>query len=336
MTRIRSLGVHRPRTETTLPVTTFVVLVVAFLIVPGMYGDQLNAGSFYNAMQGFAPLGLVALAVGLTLIAGEFDISVLGTQALGGVLAVRAGEHSPILGIVVAVAACSLFGFLQGTVIARWRLQSLPVTIGSYIALLGLSNVIASNNTLTYGNIGASVWVDHPILTWFSPRSLIALGAFAIAIGVLGFTRLGLEIKAIGSDRRAGRVSGVPVERRVVALFTISGALPGLAGGLLAYSDASAGLDPGIEPLILGIGAAVLGGVSLSGGRGTAWGLLLGTLAVSLLEELFALTALSASATQVVFGVMLIVIVTSDAPDLRTTFTGLASRRRRMIRVDQT
>jgi ribose transport system permease protein len=136
----------------------------------------------------------VALALGLTLIAGEFDVSVLGMQALGGVVAVKTGARSGPAGVAAAVAACALLGSVQGAMIARLRLQSLAVTIGTSIALLGLTNVIASNNTLTYGNLSASVWVDQTILAWFSPRSLITFGAFAVAFALLGATRLGPEL----------------------------------------------------------------------------------------------------------------------------------------------
>jgi ribose transport system permease protein len=333
----RRLSVRRAwlRAEHVLPFAAFAAVLVAFLIVPGLDGEKLNQGSYFNTFQGFAPLGLVTLAVGLPLIAGEFDVSVLGMQALGGVLAVRAGGHSGLLGVAAAVAGCSLLGLLQGSAIARLRLASLPVTVGTYIALLGLTNVIASNNTLTYGNISASVWVDQPVLTWFSPRSLITFGLCAIAIALLGATRLGPELKAMGSDRRAGRVAGVAVERRVAALFTCSAALAGLAGALFSYSSASASLDPGLQPLILAVAAAVLGGVSLSGGRGAAWGLLLGALAVALLEELFSIIALSNSTTQIVFGCMLLVVVSADAPDLRTTITAVATRSRHVERVEQ-
>jgi ribose transport system permease protein len=329
--RVRRGG---PRTDHVVPLASFAAILVAFLVVPGLDGQQLSSGAYYNTLQAFAPLGLVALALGLTLIAGEFDVSVLGMQALGGVLAVRAGEHSGLLGVIAAVAACGFLGLLQGLAIARLRLPSLPVTIGTYIALIGLTNVIASNNTLTYGNIGASVWVDQAILTWFSPRSLITLGAFGFALALLGATRLGPEIRAIGSDRRASRVSGVAVERRVTVLFTCSAALAGLAGALLAYSNASASLDPGLQPLILGVAGAVLGGLSLSGGRGTVWGLLLGTLGVALLEQLFTITALSTSTTQIVFGCLLLLVVCGDASDLRTRLTGVATRYRGAARVE--
>ncbi len=335
MSRLRARRGAWLRVENTLPVAAFAVVLLAFLIVPGLYGDSLNGAAVYNGLQGFAPLGLVALALGLTLIAGEFDVSVLGMQALGGVLAVKAGEHSGLLGVLAALGGCGLLGFVQGFVIARLRLQSLAVTIGTYVALLGLTNVIAGNNTPTYGNISASVWIDKAILTWFSPRSLITFGAFGIALVLLAATRLGPELKAIGSDRRAGRVAGVPVERRLAALFTCSGALAGLAGALLAYSNASGSLDPGLQPLILATAAAVLGGVSLSGGRGTVWGLLLGALGVALLEQLFTIIALPDSTTRIVFGALLLFVVSADAPDLRMRMTGLAARHRRAVRAEE-
>jgi ribose/xylose/arabinose/galactoside ABC-type transport system permease subunit len=120
----------------------------------------------------------------------------------------------------------------------------------------------------------------------------------------------------------------VPVQRRLAALFACSGLLAGLAGALLAYSNASASLNPGLEPLILATAAAVLGGFSLSGGRGTMWGLLLGALAVALLQGLFAITALPTSTTQIVFGGLLLIVVTVDAPQLRIMLAAFATRRR--------
>jgi ribose/xylose/arabinose/galactoside ABC-type transport system permease subunit len=144
---------------------------------------------------------------------------------------------------------------------------------------------------------------------------------------VVATTRIGPELRALGGDRRASRVVGVPVDRRLTALFAVSGALAGLAGAMLAYSNASASLNPGLQPLVLAAAAAVLGGVSLSGGRGAIWGLLLGALAVSLLEQVFTVTALPASSAQIVFGTLLLVVVVVDAPDLRSSLARLQARR---------
>jgi ribose transport system permease protein len=97
----------------------------------------------------------------------------------------------------------------------------------------------------------------------------------------------------------------------------------------LAYSDSVATLNPGIQPLILAVGGAVLGGVSLAGGRGRMWGLLLGAISVSLLQEVFDIASLSSSSTELVFGAILIIVVVFDAPGLRVTINqlrGMATR----------
>jgi ribose transport system permease protein len=321
------------RPETVVPILAFGVVLVAYLLTPAYSGHELSDFDAYNTLQGFASLGLIALALGLTIIAGEFDVSVLGMQALGGVLAVKAGADSGVLGILAATAGCAFLGAVQGGVIARLRIQSMAFTIGTYIALLGLTNVLAGDETLTFANTNASIWINQTVVTFFSPRSLIALGVFALVLVVCATTRLGPELRALGGDRRAARVVGVPVDRRLTALFAVSGALAGLAGAMLAYSNASASLNPGLQPLVLAAAAAVLGGLSLRGGRGAIWGLLLGALAVSLLEQVFTVTALPASSAQIVFGTLLLVVVVVDAPDLRSSLARLRARRTSMRQI---
>jgi ribose transport system permease protein len=315
------------RPETATPLLSFGVVLAAFLLVPVYNGHALTDFDVFNTLQWFSLVGLIALALGLTILAGEFDVSVLGMQALGGVLAVKAGAHSGALGILAATAACAFLGAVQGGVIVKLRVQSMPVTIGTYIALLGLANVIAGNETLTFANTDASIWMNQTVQSFFSPRSLIALGVFALVMVVCATTRIGPELRALGGDRRAARVVGVPVTRRLSALFAVSGALAGLAGAMIAYANASATLNPGLQPLVLAAAAAVLGGISLRGGRGALWGLLLGALAVSLLEQLFAVTALPTSSAQIVFGSLLLVVVVVDAPDLRSSLARLRARR---------
>jgi ribose/xylose/arabinose/galactoside ABC-type transport system permease subunit len=271
---------------------------------------------FYNALQGFAQLGLLALALGITMIAGEFDLSVVGTYALGGMLAVQTGQSSPWLGLLVAVAAGAAIGALQGWLVARVGMPSMPVTLATYIALLGLTSTLSGGLSKTYANSAATLFVDQPIAVVFSPRSLITLAGFLVAALVLGRTRLGRELRAIGGDRRASRVAGVRVDAILTGLFTVSGTLAALGGALLSYSFASANPDPGLQPLILATVAVLLGGVSLAGGRGVPLGLLAGTLSVALVAQIVAVTALPDFSTQLLYAALLAVIVAMDAPGL--------------------
>jgi ribose/xylose/arabinose/galactoside ABC-type transport system permease subunit len=261
------------------------------------------------------------------MIAGEFDLSVVGTYAVGGMLAVSTGARSPAVGVLVAVAAGAAIGAAQGGLIARLRIPSMPVTLATYITLLGLTYAMSGGLSRSYPNSDVTLWVDQTLGGVFSPRSLFTLAAFIIAAVVLGFTKWGRELRAIGGDRRASRVAGVTVDRMVVGLFTVSGALSALGGALLSYSYASANPDPGLQPLILAAVAALLGGVSLAGGRGSPLGLLAGTLSVALLAQIIAVTALPDFTTQLLYAALLAVIVAIESPGLRATVDRLRASR---------
>jgi ribose transport system permease protein len=170
---------------------------------------------------------------------------------------------------------------------------------------------------VTYANASVTLALDRSVAAVFSAPSLITLAAFAVAALVLGRTRLGRQVRAIGGDRRASRVAGVRVGRTLAGLFTVSGTLAALGGALQSYSYASANPDPGLRPLILAAVACLAGGVSLAGGRGLPAGLLAGTLAVALLGQIDAMTALPDYYTELLYAALLVVIVAIDAPGLR-------------------
>jgi ribose transport system permease protein len=314
------------RPEILVPVVALLVVLIAFLCTPLIGGRALTTFDVYNTFQGLAQLGLLTLGLGLTMIAGEFDLSVAGTYALGGMLAVQTGQSSPVLGVVLAVLAGAAIGAAQGGLIARLRIPSLPVTLATYIALLGLTSAMSGGLSVTYDNSAATLRIDRPIADIFSTPSLVTLAAFAVAAVIFSATRLGREIRAIGGDRRASRVAGVRVARRLVGLFTVSGTLAALGGALFSYSYASANPDPGLQPLILSAVGCLVGGVSLLGGRGLPAGLLAGALSVALLGEIDAITAIPDYYTELLYAALLAVIVAIDAPGLRRGLDRLRAR----------
>ncbi len=312
--------------EILVPVVALLAVLITFLCTPLISASTLNTFDVFNTFQGLAQLGLVTLGLGMTMIAGEFDLSVVGTYTVGGMLAVQTGQSSAILGVVLAVAAGAAIGAVQGGLIARLRIPSLPVTLATYIALLGLASAMSGGLSVTYTNTGATLWIDRRIAGIFSVPSLVTLAAFAIATAVFGRTRIGRGIRAIGGDRRASRVAGVRVERTLVGLFTVSGTLAALGGALFSYSYASANPDPGLQPLILAVVGCLVGGVSLAGGRGLPAGLLAGALSVALLGQIDAITAIPDYYTELLYAALLGVIVAIDAPGLRRGLDRLRAR----------
>jgi ribose transport system permease protein len=262
---LASAGRLASRPEIFLPAVSLLVVLAAFGCTPLVSGSGLTTFDIFNTLQGLAQLGLLALGLGITMIAGEFDLSVAGTYAAGGMIAVQAGQSSPVLGMLAAVAAGAAIRRPAGRLIAALRIPSLPVTLATYIALLGLTSAMSGGLSVTYANASVTLALDRSVAAVFSAPSLITLAAFAVAALVLGRTRLGRQVRAIGGDRRASRVAGVRVGR-TLGLFTVSGTLAALGGALQSYSYASANPDPGLRPLILAAVACLAGGVSLAGG----------------------------------------------------------------------
>lgn len=326
--RTAQLGGHRLRRtiQTGLPVALLVALIVAMLALP-LYSDT-SASTFnvYNMLQSFASLGLLALAVGLTIVAGEFDLATLGMYALGAMLAVTLGGDQPLLGLAAAVGVGVVVGLIQGGVITRFEISSVPVTLGSYIALIGLTNVISDGDSIAYENFAVGLWLDEPVATFFSPRSLIAIAIILAAAALLKWSRLGRDVRALGGDRRAARAAGVRTGRVLVGVFVASASLSALAGALLAYSVATATPDPGVSPLIFAVTAVLIGGVSLAGGQGGPLAIALGAIVLALLQQLFTILATPNYVAELVQGGLLIVVVAIDAPDLRRRLIVLRSR----------
>ncbi|MGP3535980.1 ABC transporter permease [Microbacterium sp. RD1] len=316
------------RPDRLVPAVALTVVAMCFVVLPLLAGRDFRVFDLYNGFQGFAQFGFVALALGLTMMAGEFDLSVGGMAAVGGVIAVSLGAEDPLFGVLAAVGTGLAVGLVQGGVIAATGISSLPVTLGTLIVLLGLANLLSGGLSLSYPNTDATLWVDEALLGVFSPRSLLLLALFALAALVFGGTRLGRDLRAVGGDRRAARVSGVRVRAVLTAVFGASGALAATGGALLAYSYSSANPDPGQQLLIVGVVAALLGGVSLAGGRGRPLGLLCGAIAVAFLTQLTTMLALPAFVTQLAFAAFLVLIVVLDAPGLAAQVERLVARRR--------
>lgn len=292
------------------------LMIAAFYLFPALSGATTTSFNVYDSFQTFANLGLVALALGLTVIAGEFDLSVLGMYALGAMVAVKTGSSSPILGVAAAVGVGILSGVVQGAIVARWRMSSITVTLGGYLILLGLTGTLGHNNDVQYTRFSVGASLNSHIASVLSWRSIVAVALFCVVGLVMRYTRIGRDLRAIGGERRASRTAGVRVNRYVVGVFAASGAFCGFSGALFGYTIATAQPDPGLAPLIFAITATLLGGVSLGGGRGSAVGIAAGAFILCLMQELFTILATPEYLSSLVTGALLLTVTVFAAPDL--------------------
>lgn len=305
---------HLARSDLSRPFLTLALLVGALLVTASLVQVPLGPGSLFGVLQYFATLGPVALGLGLTMILREYDLSVGATMGLAGCVAVTTGAGHPLVGAVCAVATGLAIGLVQGSIMVALRLSSIPVTLGGLLTVGGLSYVITDNRTLTFPDLDLAMALNAPLLGIFSPRSLIAIALFAAAALALGWTRIGRDVAGAGSDRRAAATAGVRTDIVVVLVFMTSGGLSALSGTMLSYGLAAASPVGLTEILVPATAAAIIGGVSLGGGRGHALGIAAGVLSLCVLNTGLNALGLPPVAQNLVLGSVLLVVALADAP----------------------
>jgi ribose/xylose/arabinose/galactoside ABC-type transport system permease subunit len=310
------------------PILVFLAVLAGLVVVGGGEGNILTAATAFSSLQYFSTFGLVALGLALTMLIGEFDISVGGLFGLGGCVAVLAGNTDPWIGLAAALATGLVFGVAQGLIITGFRLDSVAVTLGGLLTANGLAYVLTLNKTITFDNIDLALALNEPIAAILSPRSIVTVAFFVVATFIFGTTRIGRDLIATGSDRKAAMISGVRVDRLLVASFALSAALSALGGARLIYGLASASPAGLTDVLVPAIAAAILGGVSLSGGVGGPFGLAIGILTISLLRSGLNALGVPPFVNDVVSGAILLAVAIVDAPYLSRRLRFLAFRSR--------
>jgi ribose transport system permease protein len=317
------------------PYLLIVVIAVVIWALDRGQGRFFTAATAFSVLQQFATIGPVALGLGLSMIVREFDLSVGGMLSLSGCIAVLTGTHYPALGVVLAVLFGLAWGLFQGAVMVWLRLGSIGVTLGGLLTLGGLAYVVTGNLSISYPRMDVAMAVNDPVLQVLSVRSLVALAAFLAAAFFMTRTRGGRDVYATGSDRRAAMVAGVRTSIILPAVFACSGMLAALGGALLSYSLAAASGVALTDALVPATASAIIGGVSLAGGKGAPIGIIGGVLVLCLLRAGLNAIGTPPAVQDFVTGGVLCIVAVADAVDLdprlfamRRTWIELLSRPR--------
>lgn len=302
------------------------VALVAIVVYFAATVPAFRTGALTATLDGYALLGLVALGLGVTMIAGELDLSVASVAACGGILAVQLAPHIGVWPAVVAVAVgAALFGFFQGWLIASLGINSLVLTIGTLIALRGLAYIATDGTAVLLPDFSIT-----DVLLWrLGPLSVgvaIATLVFAAIALFLAYTRYGREIYAVGGGRREAISSGVPIRRTLAVSFAISASCAGLAGALSSLRGGSGSPEAFPDLLLSAAAAALVGGISIYGGRGTVWSIILGVAIITTVQVGLVAQRAQSYEAQAVIGALLLIIV-----GVELASTKLSSRRRRPL-----
>jgi simple sugar transport system permease protein len=274
------------------------VAVVGYLVNPVF----MQRGNIVLILQTMSEVGILVLAETLILIAGRMDLSLESTFGLAPGVAAwlvlpAAGHGVGILPgwatVPVTLLVGALIGAINGLLIVRYRLHGFIVTLGMLIVLRGLLTGLSKGQTFfalpdSMLWVGQAEWLGVPVSVW------LCLFLFAVAIAVLGYTRAGRSLYAVGGNVDAARAAGVRTDAVLWLTLIVAGGLAALGGLMLTGRLASVAANQGNGYIFTVFAAAVIGGVSLNGGKGTMFGAFTGVLLLYMIQDVLTLAGIPA------------------------------------------
>ena len=316
---------HRPLLAFVLDNLVWFILLLALtgfgLFIPRFF----QVGIFLNIVEQSTFVGIIAVGLSLTLIAGQMDLSIesvmalaamivaltFGTGGAGGGLALEPAWLAFPVSLLMALGIGALIGGLNGILVVRFEINAFIVTLASYIWGRGLV-VAMSGGRSVYGLPDAlrAVAIERvlgiPMLAW------VLIAVYAAFSMLLAKVRFGRHLYLIGGNVTASYRAGIRVPRVVTLAFVLSGLLAGLAGWLLASRTAGATANLGIGMLFQAFAAVVIGGVSLKGGYGRLSGVFAGVLLLSSIQTAINVMGMPPHYTMMIQGSLVLAAVLLD------------------------
>ena len=294
---------------------SIIVLVVLGVAMSVLSPFFLSVSNFLNILLATSTIGVLAIGTTLILCSGGLDLSIGSILGLSGVVGAYFCvelEWPWFMAIVGSLGAGALAGFVNGQFITRLRIPAFIVTLGMLGIARGIGLIIAPNGGAIYGLPGPVIYLGQGRpLGIPSPVIILAIAA-VLSHYLLAYSRFGWHALAIGDNESASRATGISVESLRRKLYTISGMMAGLAG-LIFMARVNAG-DPtaGYTYELTAITAAIIGGTSLFGGKGSILGAVIGALIMGVLQNGLNLLAVQSYYQQIAIGAVLILAVYID------------------------
>lgn len=292
------------------PFAGFLALALALSLLSDRF---LTVSNLLNVARQISINAIIAAGMTAVILTGGIDLSVGSILALAGALTagtIAAGRPVPV-GVMTGLGVGVVAGLVNGLLVTRGRIPAFIATLGTMTALRGLTLTYTGGRPITgltdsFRAIGGGYLLGIPV-----PVAIMAL-VFATASVFLSHTRPGRYVYAIGSNREAVRVAGVPTAPYETLVYVLSGLAAGLAGVILTSRLNSAQPTAGLGYELDAIAAVVLGGTSLAGGSGGVMGTLVGALIIGVLDNGLNLLGVSSFYQQVVKGLVILLAVLLD------------------------
>ncbi|MBS0343258.1 MAG: ABC transporter permease [Proteobacteria bacterium] len=306
----------KPWIDSAIPAAILLLLVLTFgLVVPGFF----SPGNLSDTARQWGEIGFLALGLMVVILSGGIDLSVGAIYGLASFATIAAlqGLQLPVFaGLGLALLVGGAIGLVNGVLIGVLKMRAFLSTLALLIICRSLQETLA----LKYGAALLSDPGGLDLWFWFGDGTVLGVPVSLALLAVIGvathflLTRIGLgwRIQAVGGARRAAFNSGIPVAPTLVFCYVFSGLCAGMAGFLYSARTANPGADVGAGFEIVALTAAILGGNSLGGGRGSAAKAILGALIVIVIINSLVALSLPSGAASLALGLTLLLAVLVD------------------------
>lgn len=291
----------------------FVIFIVLVIVLTILKPSFISPSNLVNILKQASINGILSFGMMFVIIAGGFDMSVGSTVAFSGILAalLGRGEYPIIVPLIVAMIAGLAVGIINGIGVSIGDLPPFIMTLGTMTAVRGLALLTSKGKPVTgisaeYKSIAASTVAGIPMLAIFLVIVII------ICSFILSKTVYGRRVYACGGNLQAAKVAGINTTAIRVSTFAIAGLLAGFSGFLMT-SRVTIGQPTAAESYEMdAITACVVGGVSMTGGVGKSWGVVVGALLITVIANGLDILGVSAHWQKIVKGLIIVIAVLID------------------------
>ncbi len=302
----------------------FPTLAGATIATPESYvwPNFLKADNLLNIANQIAVIAILAIGMTLVIITGGIDLSVGSLIALSAVVTARlirdvagaesAGAAEMVLSGLAGILVCAAVGSLSGTMVTLFHIPPFIVTLGGMLVASGLAYILADGQSINQVP-ERFIWLGRGADLLRIPNAVVLmLGLYALAHLMMTRMVIGRYIYAVGGNAEAARLSGVPVRRVLLLVYTLCGALAGLGGVVMASQLKSGAPTYGQMYELYVIAAVVVGGTSLAGGQGKILGTLIGALIIAVIQNGMNLLGVESYTQKIVLGLVILGSVLLD------------------------
>ena len=296
--------------------TTVIALIILMAVITIINSNFLTANNLLNLLLQVTSNALIAFGMTFVILTGGIDLSVGSILALSSALtAGLLGSGMPVtLAIIISLILGCILGMMNGLLISYGKLAPFIVTLATMTIFRGATLVYTNGNPITKGlsdtflfqflGQGYIVGIPFPVIIMFI--------VFIVLYVLLHKTAFGKSVYAIGGNEKAAYISGVKLNKVKIIIYSISGIMASISGLIITSRLSSAQPTAGASYEMDAIAAVVLGGTSLSGGKGRILGTLIGALIIGVLNNGLNIIGVSAFWQQVVKGVVILIAVLID------------------------